>query len=417
MSNTGMRRRGAGADAPARPVELSPMKRKVNATLKKIDLYSNNRVAAEFTTAPPKESSRLVRASYWVMLILFLSEFRIFMRKEERDHVVVDRSMGQQLRIRLNVTFPALTCAEVHLDAMDVAGDYHPYMEQHVVKQRLDKNGQRIMLAVQATANKAPMPVKDKCPSCFGAESAKQPCCHECDDLLRAYGERGWASDSIKLEAPQCVDNRPGSLRDVKKGEGCRLAGWLEVNKVAGNVHVAMGESAVQNGRFIHQFDPSHAHAFNVSHVIHELRFGDRYEGMAAPLEGARRYVNAETGTGLFQYFIKLVPTLYKSHPAADALRTVRYSYTQRFRPLKIRSPTDEPVLDHHHHARATAPTAMLPGVFFVYDFSAFMVEVTVHHKTLSHLLVRVCAIVGGVSTTVGFLDYLLLRLKQNKII
>ena len=417
MASTGMRRRGANADAPTPRPEPSPIKRKVNATLKKIDLYSNNRVAAEFTTAPPKESSRLAMASYWVMLVLFLSEFRIFLRTEERDHVVVDRSMGQQLRIRLNVTFPALTCAEVHLDAMDVAGDYHPYMEQHVIKQRLDKFGNRIRTPTQATANKAPMPKKEKCPSCFGAESPTQPCCHTCDDLLRAYGERGWASDSIKNEAPQCVDSRPGSLRDVKKGEGCRLAGWLEVNKVAGNVHVAMGESAVQNGRFIHQFDPSHAHAFNVSHVIHELRFGDRYEGMAAPLEGARRYVTAETGTGLFQYFIKLVPTIYKKHPSATPLSTVRYSYTQRFRPLKIRAPSDEPVEDHHHHAKATSPTAMLPGVFFVYDFSAFMVEVTVHHKTVSHLLVRVCAIVGGVSTTVGFLDWLVRYLKSNKVI
>ena len=45
------------------------------------------------------------------------------------------------------------------------------------------------------------------------------------------------------------------------------------------------------------------------------------------------------------------------------------------------------------------------------------MVEVTVHHKTVSHLLVRVCAIVGGVSTTVGFLDWLVRYLKSSKII
>ena len=322
--------------------------------------------------------------------------------------------MGQQLRIRLNVTFPALTCAEVHLDAMDVAGDYHPYMEQHVIKQRLDKFGNRIRTPTQATANKAPMPKKEKCPSCFGAESPTQPCCHTCDDLLRAYGERGWASDSIKNEAPQCVDSRPGSLRDVKKGEGCRLAGWLEVNKVAGNVHVAMGESAVQNGRFIHQFDPSHAHAFNVSHVIHELRFGDRYEGMAAPLEGARRYVTPETGTGLFQYFIKLVPTIYRAAPDAAPVRTVRYSYTQRFRPLHNQPPSQEElVMNHLAHAKATSPTAMLPGIFLVYDFSAFMVEVTRHRSSVAHFLVRVCAIVGGVSTVVAFVDWAVVRAKR----
>ena len=43
---------------------------------------------------------------------------------------------------------------------MDVAGDYHPYMEQHVIKQRLDKFGNRIRTPTQATANKAPLPKK-----------------------------------------------------------------------------------------------------------------------------------------------------------------------------------------------------------------------------------------------------------------
>ena len=32
----------------------------------------------------------------------------------------MDKTLGDKLRIALNVSFPALTCAEVHLDAMDV---------------------------------------------------------------------------------------------------------------------------------------------------------------------------------------------------------------------------------------------------------------------------------------------------------
>ena len=414
-----MRRRGANADAPPPRPEPSPIKRKVNATLKKIDLYSNNRVAAEFTTAPPKESSRLAVASYWVMLVLFLSEFRIFLRTEERDHVVVDRSMGQQLRIRLNVTFPALTCAEVHLDAMDVAGDYHPYMEQHMTKQRLDGRGSPIPhRAIPERANEyehGPEDTGAGCQSCFGAETAEQPCCNTCDELLRAYGNKGWSAQEIKKEAPQCVDDtRDDSIRAIKKGEGCNLAGWLEVNKVAGNVHVAMGESAIQNGRFVHQFDPTRAPEFNVSHVIHDLAFGETYDGMALPLSGTSRIVDAATGTGLFQYFIKLVPTIYRAAPDAAPVRTVRYSYTQRFRPLHNQPPSQEElVMNHLAHAKATSPTAMLPGIFLVYDFSAFMVEVTRHRSSLAHFLVRVCAIVGGVSTVVAFVDWAVVRAKR----
>jgi hypothetical protein len=90
--------------------------------------------------------------------------------------MTVDKSLGEKLRITLNVTFPALNCAELHLDAMDVAGtsaashwtspvrppgrpsaagpsdpksmsgagDYHPYMEQHMTKSRLRANGAAI---------------------------------------------------------------------------------------------------------------------------------------------------------------------------------------------------------------------------------------------------------------------------------
>mmetsp|Transcript_27874 Transcript_27874/g.83655 ORF Transcript_27874/g.83655 Transcript_27874/m.83655 type:complete len:411 (-) Transcript_27874:18-1250(-) len=409
-----MRRRGA-APEDAAASGPSPIKRQLSSTLKALDVYSNSKIAAEFTTAPSAASSRLARYSYGVMLALFLCELRVFARSEERDHVVVDRSLGERLRIRLDVTFPALTCAEVHLDAMDVAGDYHPYMEQHMSKQRLDEHGAPLRPPSRAAANANAGSAE--CLSCYGAESPEQPCCATCDDLLRAYGNKGWSSAEIKLEAPQCADDRPGSLKETKGERGCRLAGWLEVNKVAGNVHIAMGESAVQNGRFIHQFDPTKAHAFNVSHVVNELRFGDRYDGMAAPLEGAARYVSPETGTGLFQYFIKLVPTLYKAAPGAEPMSTVRYSYTQRFRPLQLRAPTDEPVLDHHDHARASSPTAMLPGVFFVYDFSAFMVEVTRYRNTVSHLLVRVCAIVGGVSTVVTFIDWVIRQAKARKLI
>ena len=63
--------------------------------------------------------------------------------------------------------------------------------------------------------------------------------------------------------------------------------------------------------------------------------------------------------------------------------------------------------------AKATSPTAMLPGIFLVYDFSAFMVEVTRHRSSLAHFLVRVCAIVGGVSTVVAFVDWAVVRAKR----
>lgn len=44
---------------------------------------------------------------------------------------------GDKLHISMNITFHSLTCSEVHVDAMDVAGDNQMRMEHSMLKQRL----------------------------------------------------------------------------------------------------------------------------------------------------------------------------------------------------------------------------------------------------------------------------------------
>ncbi|KAJ1447846.1 endoplasmic reticulum vesicle transporter-domain-containing protein [Pelagophyceae sp. CCMP2097] len=406
-----MRRRGAPADdaGDARPV---PRRKALSDALKNLDVYSNHKVAAEFTEKTPASDSRstaLTRTAWILMAVLLLAELRAFLTVTERDHMTVDKSLGEKLRITLNVTFPALNCAELHLDAMDVAGDYHPYMEQHMTKSRLRANGAAIAHdAIDERANVMEhdaAKIVPACDSCFGAESGEFPCCNTCDDLVQAYQAKGWSSSAVVDTAPQCAqDRRHGPFANMVKGEGCNLAGWLEVNKVGGNFHIALGESSVRQGRFVHQFNPADAPLFNVSHIIHHLSFGEVYQGMMLPLNGVSKTVAEGESTGLYQYFIKLVPTSYVGAPGAAPLRTTRYSSTHRFRPLSTRLDAEEAV-DHAKHAILHEPTALLPGVFWVYDLSAFTVEVSRHRPPLSHFVVRVCAVVGGVFTLVGGLD------------
>ncbi|KAJ8613958.1 hypothetical protein CTAYLR_008793 [Chrysophaeum taylorii] len=388
----GLRKRGslsssASASAPSSSSSSSSSSSKrIAKVVKALDVYSNSKVAREFTEASDR-AKQLSRFGYAVMGVLLVSEVRAYLRVEERDHMVVDTTLGERLNITLNVSFPALKCSQVHLDAMDVAGDYHPYMEQHVRKRRWREG--RII--------EEPEETNVECGSCFGAETTTLKCCDTCESLTRAYAAKGWSTGDVKRNAPQCAQHN--------EAKGCNLAGWLEVNKVGGNFHVALGESTVRDNRFIHQFNPTDAPAFNVSHVIHDLSFGDPYPGMALPLRGMVK--NCRESTGLYQYFIKLVPTLYTSSPSAAPFRTTRYSFTHRFRPLQQQQEAVEH-RDHHAHARAHAPTALLPGVFWVYDLSAFMVQVTRHRPTLTHLIVRVCAIVGGVTTILGAVARLL---------
>lgn len=51
----------------------------------------------------------------------------------------------------------------------------------------------------------------------------------------------------------------------------------------------------------------------------------------------------------------------------------------------------------------------LLPlGVFFMYDLSPMLVQMTEHRRSLAHFLTGVCAIIGGVFTVAGMLDGML---------
>jgi hypothetical protein len=196
-----------------------------------------------------------------------------------------------------------------------------------------------------------------------------------------------------------------------------------------------------RDGRHIHTFVPEDAPNFNASHTIHELSFGP---GDDSPLNGVTKVVGPEHGTtGLFQYFIKVVPTSYKDMKASvmserdqeqlpslyeevenhpdGVLETNRYYYTERFRPLLreflmdvqdaansvAQAPAGDAAHQSHqkHHA---AQNAILPGVFFMYEIYPFAVEISPNRVPFTHLLIRILATFGGVWTLVRWLDAIL---------
>jgi endoplasmic reticulum-Golgi intermediate compartment protein 3 len=59
--------------------------------------------------------------------------------------------------------------------------------------------------------------------------------------------------------------------------------------------------------------------------------------------------------------------------------------------------------------------TAVLPGIFFVYDLSPFMLEV--HHTSmpLLHFITKLLAIVGGVFTILGVVDSVIHKIFKSK--
>lgn len=56
----------------------------------------------------------LVSILGWVLIgILVLAEAKNYMTPKFKEHMIVDTSLGQQLRVNINITFHSLTCNEV----------------------------------------------------------------------------------------------------------------------------------------------------------------------------------------------------------------------------------------------------------------------------------------------------------------
>ena len=67
----------------------------------------------------------------------------------------------------------------------------------------------------------------------------------------------------------------------------------------------------------------------------------------------------------------------------------LQYSVTTHFRPAVIRGIRQN----------------LLPGVFFIYDFSPFQVRVETRQKGIIEFITGLCAILGGLSAVSGLLE------------
>ncbi|XP_073143213.1 uncharacterized protein [Henckelia pumila] len=329
-----------------------------------------------------------------IIFVLFVSEFRLYLHTVTNTKLVVDTSRGGKLHINFDVTFPAIPCTLLSVDAMDISGERHLDIRHDIFKKRIDSYGKVVGTRQDGIgAPKIEKPLQRHggrlehdekyCGSCFGAETTDDECCNSCEEVREAYRKKGWAITNTDL-IDQC--KREGFVDKVKEeqGEGCNIHGSLEVNKVAGNFHFAPGKSFHQSNFQLLDLLTFQTENYNISHTINKLTFGDSIPGIVNPLDGVQWL--QETPNGVYQYFIKVVPTIH-TNIRGHTIQSNQFSVTEHFKNSEMEL------------------TRSAPGVFFFYDLSPIKVTFTEEHTSFLHFLTHICAIMGGVFTVAGIVD------------
>jgi hypothetical protein len=300
-----------------------------------------------------------------LMAILFIHEVRYQLTVRTVHQMYVDTARGEKLPITINITFPALPCKVLSLDAIDMSGKHEVDLDTNIWKIRINKYGHIIGSEF----------VGDLVEGEHKTEEEKHSAHVKQDDL--ALHDHGHNHAYSSMGDPEKV------IKEIKTAleehEGCRVFGVLDVERVAGNFHVSMHGLSIYVAQQIYDSVTD----VNVSHVIHDLSFGPKYPGIQNPLDGTKRIMHEESGT--FKYFIKIVPTEYR-FLNGKVMPSNQFSASEYFMSAKV--------YDRNW-----------PAVFFVYDISPISVKIREERRHFGHFLTRICAVIGGTFAVTGMLD------------
>eukprot|EP00775_Hariotina_reticulata_P002169 gene2169-2488_t len=137
-----------------------------------------------------------------------------------------------------------------------------------------------------------------------------------------------------------------------------------------------------------------------MSHIIHKVAFGPEYPGQVNPLDGFKRILQPGESPKAFKYFLKIVPTDYRSRMGL-VLETNQYSVSEYAVPLMT---ADSQPGTGDSHVTSTIRDAFID---FTYDLSPIIMSINQSPASLLHFVVRLCAVVGGVLSVTRMADKL----------
>eukprot|EP00931_Biecheleriopsis_adriatica_P107987 TRINITY_DN8231_c0_g1_i1.p1 TRINITY_DN8231_c0_g1~~TRINITY_DN8231_c0_g1_i1.p1 ORF type:complete len:366 (+),score=76.90 TRINITY_DN8231_c0_g1_i1:124-1221(+) len=343
-------------------------------TIKRFDLY---RKVPRDLTEPTLSGAAVSCCTVTLALYLFMAEFLVLVQRRWESEMFIDESKTEEkLQINLDITMSAMPCELLSFDAQDVMGSHEVDAHGNLFKDRLTSKGD--LIATQEIKS-----------SHFGASST----------LSRHYsfGYGNQDVDAIK--------------KAINSGEGCRIRGFVRVNKVPGNLHLSTYSHSFLFGSLYQE-----TNKLNISHRVNHISFGVDTDisyvqknvkgtGIVSPLDGVTQIhtksppkekpkekdplswyggsysFGGSVDSAIFEYYTKVVPTTYVP---LDRKPVHVYQFTANSNKIV---------------------NQQMPSLYLRYDFSPVTVRYTETKESISHFLVQICAVVGGIFTVAGLVD------------
>ncbi|KAK7290826.1 hypothetical protein RIF29_05549 [Crotalaria pallida] len=197
-------------------------------------------------------------------------------------------------------------------------------------------------------------------------------------------------SESQKLALEDKSNVTEHTKRPAPSAGGCRIEGHVRVKKVPGNLIISARSDA-------HSFDISQ---MNMSHVIHHLSFGRK------------------VSPRVFSDMKRLIPYIGSSHDRLNGrsfintrdLGNITVEHHLQIVKTEVITRNDHKLLEEYEYTAhsSVARSIYLPVAKFHLELSPMQVLIKENHKSFSHFITNVCAIIGGVFTVAGILDSIL---------
>ncbi|KAL2938866.1 Endoplasmic reticulum-Golgi intermediate compartment protein 3 [Bienertia sinuspersici] len=368
----------------------------VKQAIKKLDAFPR---AEEHLLKKTQSGAIVSIIGLVIMATLFIHELRYYLSTYTVNQMSVDLKRGETLPIHINMTFPSLPCDVLSVDAIDMSGKHEVDLDTNIWKLRMSSDGHIIGtefltdLVEKGQSHDHSHSHSHGHSHDHGHDKQQHEETKDQHDHKDVNGDPKDKHEDLKQKSHlQSFDEETENIiKKVKKamanGEGCRIYGVLDVQRVAGNFHISVHGLNI----FVAQMIFEGSNHVNVSHMIHDLSFGPKYPGIHNPLDGTVRILRGTSGT--FKYYIKVVPTEYR-YTSKDVLPTNQFSVTEYFSPMKDFDRT-------------------WPAVYFLYDLSPITVTIREERRSFLHFLTRLCAVLGGTFALTGMLDRWMYRLVE----